>query len=190
MVKALIFDCFGVLVTESWIPFKKKYFGADSELYEKSTEISKRANQGLISHQDFIDGAAKLAGITSRQAEEFISQNAPNEELFAYIKDLKNEYKIGFLSNIAGNYLARMFNEEQLALFDVIELSYESGFIKPEAGAYKNMAVRMGVDASEAILIDDQERNISGAKDAGMGGIQFFDTDQLKVELKPLLEKA
>jgi len=187
MLKAIIFDCFGVLVTEAWLPFKKQYFTDKPELFEQATEIAKKANLGLISHDDFIKAAAQLAGISADEAMAYISRNVPDEELFEYIGELKKSYKIGFLSNIAGNYLHRMFSEEQLAQFDVIELSYESGFIKPEPRAYIKMAKRMGVEVGEAVMVDDQPRNIYGAETAGMQAILYDNIDQFKQELKSLL---
>lgn len=187
MVKAIVFDCFGVLVTEAWLPFKKKYFLNDAVRFEKASDIAKKANLGLINHEDFISEAAKLAGISPEEAWAYISRNVPDEELFEYIVELKKDYKIGFLSNIAGNYLHRMFSEEQIGLFDVIELSYESGFIKPEPRAYINVAKRLGVDLSEAVLVDDQPRNIYGAEAAGMQAILYDNVDQFKNELQTLL---
>lgn len=187
MVKAIIFDCFGVLVTEAWLPFKAKYFRHDSELFDQASDLTKRANQGLISQEDFIRSAAELAGIEPSEARDFISRNVPDEQLFDYLRKLKPDYKLGFLSNIAANYLHKMFTPEQLALFDVIELSYESGFVKPETRAYQNIAKRLGIDISEAVLVDDQERNVNGASQAGMPAILYENLEQLKIELEPLL---
>lgn len=187
MVKAIIFDCFGVLVTEAWLPFKREYFAGDAVLFEKASDAAKKANLGLINHSDFIKEAAKLAGISPEEAWAYISRNVPDEELFEYIVELKKEYKIGFLSNIAGDYLNRMFTPEQIELFDAIELSYESGFIKPEPRAYINIAKKLGVDVSEAVMVDDQPRNIYGAEAANMPAILYENVDQFKAELKTLL---
>lgn len=184
MVKAIVFDCFGVLTTEAWLPFKAKYFANDPELLEKAGELSNKANRGLISHFDFIEGVAKLAGISPESANAFISRNVADEELFKYIKVLKKKYKIGFLSNIAEDYLHRMFTEDQLSIFDVIELSYKTGFIKPQVQSYKLIADKLDVEPKEALMVDDQQRNILGAKEAGMKGILYRDIDQFKQEIK------
>src|SRR6185312_508636 len=132
MVKAIIFDCFGVLTTEAWVPFKAKYF-VDSTRYEEAGGLMKQANAGLISQQDFLEKIAKLAGISPEQALHAIRQNVPNEPLFAYIKDkLKPKYKIGFLSNVAEDSMRRLFTPEQRSLLDIVTLSYKTGFIKPQ----------------------------------------------------------
>lgn len=187
MIKAIIFDCFGVLVTEAWLPFKKEYFGNKPEQLDVATDIAKKANLGLISHHDFIKEVAKLADIPFDTAWADISRNVPDEELFAYINELKKTYKIGFLSNIAGDYLDRLFTPEQIAVFDVIELSYVSGFVKPEPRAYTNMAKRLEVDVTEAVMVDDLPRNTDGAKQAGMPAILYENVGQFRAELAKML---
>lgn len=190
MVKAIVFDCFGVLVTEAWLPFKKQYLSDDPAKFAEASDTAKKANLGLITHHDFINKAAELAGISADDAWAYISRNVPDEELFAYIAELKQTYKIGFLSNIASNYLNRMFTPEQLDLFDVTELSYESGFIKPEPRAYIDMAKKMDVEIGDSVMVDDQERNITGALEAGMQAILYKDVGQFKADLSKLLKQV
>jgi putative hydrolase of the HAD superfamily len=187
MIKAIVLDCFGVLVTEAWLPFKAEYFGKDKAKYQAATDLTVRANRGLISHEDFLAGAAELAGISYEAAAAYISRNVPNEPLFEYLRELKPHYKLGFLSNVAADYLSRMFTPEHLALFDVIALSYKTGHVKPEIGAYTDVAERLGVKPQEALMVDDQERNTTGAVEAGMHAILYKNVDKLKAELGPLL---
>lgn len=188
MIKAIVFDCFGVLATEAWLPFKAKYFGHDPVLLEQVTEITHQADSGLISRQDAIAATAKLAGITPQAFTQAIGTNVPDDELFAYIRGLKPNYKIGFLSNISDNYLHQIFTPDYLALFDAICLSFELGFIKPHPRAYELTAGQLGVEPEECVMIDDQPRNVAGAEAAGMNGILYQNVDQLKAELAPLLK--
>lgn len=188
MIKAIVFDCFGVLATEAWLPFKAKHFSNDAAKFEQASDLAKRANAGLISQQEFINTAAKMAGITPLEAEQYISRNVPNEELFEYIKELKKTYKIGFLSNIAGNFLHRMFTEEQLSLFDQTSLSFETGFVKPDPRAFLEMTSKLGVEPGEAVMVDDQERIITGAREAGLKAILFKDASQFKSDLAKLIQ--
>lgn len=189
MVKAIIFDCFGVLATETWLSFKAKHFGHDSELFQQVTDISHQADKGLISHEEAIQATSELAGISPAEFHQAIGpgRNTPNEELFLYIKELKAGHKLGLLSNVAGNYLHQIFTEGQLALFDAIVLSFKSGFIKPQPEAFANAAKELGVDISECVFIDDQERNVNGAREAGMKAILYRDVAQLRQELDTLL---
>jgi putative hydrolase of the HAD superfamily len=187
MTKAIIFDCFGVLATEAWLPFKDRHFGHDPVLMDEVSNISEQANRGLISREEAIRTTAKLAGITPAEATGEIDHNVPNEELFVYIRELKANYKMGLLSNIAGDFLHRIFKPDQLALFDAISLSYEKGFIKPQPQAFEIIAEQLSVDIKECVLVDDQERNVVGARQVGMSAILYQDVAQLKRELLQLL---
>ena len=188
MVKAIIFDCFGVLTTDGWLPFKAKHFGRDPKLFEQASDINHQANKGLISRETAARLTARLAGITPAAFQQAIGSNVPNEELFAYIEKLKQDYKVGFLSNISDDYLHKIFNQAQLAIFDAITLSYKSGFIKPEPEVFKVAADQLGVGLGECVMVDDQKRNITGARQAGMQAILYQDVEQLKNELGLLLK--
>jgi HAD superfamily hydrolase (TIGR01509 family) len=114
----------------------------------------------------------------------------PDEELFTYIRELKAKYQLGLLSNIADDYLHTIFDPGHLALFDVISLSFKKGFIKPEAQAFKMVAEELGVEPGDCVLVDDQQRNIDGARAAGMPGILYHNAGQLRQELNLVLKKA
>jgi putative hydrolase of the HAD superfamily len=191
MVKAIIFDCFGVLLTEGWLPFKQQYFGGNSELFEQASELRRQVDAGLLGYQDFLQQIAKLAGVPATTIRQAIEGNAPNNELFAYIAtELKPHYKIGMLSNAGSNRVKELFTAEQLALFDEISLSFESGVVKPEPEAYRAMAEKLGVAPEEAIFIDDQERHCGGADAAGMQAILYKNIEQLHAELSKLLANS
>ncbi|MDB5170940.1 MAG: HAD-superfamily hydrolase, subfamily variant 3 [Candidatus Saccharibacteria bacterium] len=189
MISAIVFDCFGVLTTDGWLPFKHKNFGQDQALLEQATDLNKQTNCGLLSYPDFMAQIAGLAGITAAEARRQIESNVANEPLFVYIDELKQHYKIGLLSNAAANWLPDMFTPAQLASFDAIALSYETGFVKPDPRSYEIIAERLGVDMQECVLIDDQERYCTAAREAGMQAIWYRgDVDQTRSELNKLLE--
>jgi len=187
MIRAIIFDCFGVLATEAWLPFKAEHFGSDPALFEQASDISKQANSGLISSKDFTKSIASLAGVEPSDVHRAIVRNVPNEPLFDYIRELKREYKRGFLSNIAGDRLRQIFTAEQLALLDVVALSFETGFVKPQAEAYRDIAQKLGMNIGECVLIDDQQRHVAGARQAGMQAVLYKDFEQTRAELEKLL---
>jgi putative hydrolase of the HAD superfamily len=188
MIKAIIFDCFGVLTTEAWLVFKAKHFGHDPKLIKQATGISKQADAGLISRDDEVEKTASLAGISPEEFKDAVNQNVPDEELFEYIRELKLEYKIGMLSNISDNYLHHMFSQEQLGLFDAVTLSYKTGFVKPQLAAYGAAARDLGVETTECIMIDDLERNVAGAREAGMQAVLYKNVAQLRQDLAKLLK--
>ena len=186
-VTAIIFDCFGVLVSESWLSFKQEFFGHDSNLAQEATNLLRQADAGLLSHDDFVAKVAGMANMSTKEVTNYLDRNLPNAELFDYIKQLKPKYKIGLLSNAAADWLQELFSKEQLALFDAKTLSFESGMTKPAEGAYASIAERLGVASEACVFIDDQERHCTGAREAGMQAIWYQDFAQMKRELEKLL---
>jgi HAD superfamily hydrolase (TIGR01509 family) len=186
----VIYDCFGVLVSESWIAFKHRYFGDDADRAREATDLMQQADAGLLPQAEFIRQVAKLSGISEQQVRAELDGNLPNEALFAYIRnELKPQYKIGMLSNAGANWLHELFNEDQLSVFDAITLSYETGVTKPSTEAYEVIAAKLGVNPYEAIFVDDQERHCAGARDAGMPALLFTGFEQFRTDLEEILAK-
>lgn len=174
-------------MTDAWLPFKDRHFSSDQAKYQQATDITKQANQGMISHKDFVDQIGELAGVPPTAVGRAISRNLPNEPLFEYMSGLKEHYKIGLLSNIAGDYLDRMFTPEQRQVFDETSLSFENGYVKPQPQAYRLMAQKLGVEPDECVMVDDQEHQVAGARQVGMAAVLYENFDQFRSELEKLL---
>jgi len=186
MIKAIIFDCYGVLTAESWLPFKNKYFGDDEELFDKASELVRQANSGLISYEDFVAQTAKIAEVSEEKVRFIMENKQPNETLFDYIANLKPKYKIGLLSNASSNRLPHIFSKDQIKLFDEISLSFQTGLIKPNPEAYQDILTKLGVRAPNAIMVDDQAKHCRGAREAGLKAILYEDLPQLKQDVGAL----
>jgi HAD superfamily hydrolase (TIGR01549 family) len=190
MIRAVIFDCFGVLVSEGWLPFKKRHFAHDSSLEADATDLSKQFNAGILSYSGFIERVAKLAEVSKDTVLGATQRNVPDEELFAYItSELKPKYKLGILSNAGADRLVDLLGQKRVDLFEKAALSYETGHIKPEAAAYQVIASRLSVEPAECVFIDDQEQHIRGAIQAGMQAILYTDFDQFKHDFEALLTR-
>ena len=185
MIKAIVFDCYGVLVRDGWIPFRERYFGHDLELTQQAIEAGRRVDAGLSSYGDFIHEMAEMAGVSDEQARSEIESNPRNTELLDKIRDeLKPKYKIGILSNAASDIMSELFAPEQAALFDEVVVSYRIGVVKPAAAAYQAVAERLGVEVSECLFIDDQLHYCQAAEVIGMQAIQYQDNIRLAIMLK------
>lgn len=187
MIQAVIFDCFGVLVTEGWLAFKTEHFGHDKNLFEESTDISGRADAGLISHEEAVRLTSDLAGVTPEEFTRAVFKNVPNKPLFNYIIELKDDYKIGMLSNASGNWLEQLFTPDQIALFNAVKLSYELGYVKPDPRAYIAIAEALATDPKECIFVDDIESQLDGARQTGMKTVLYENFEQTRDELENLL---
>ena len=187
MIKAVIFDCFGVLVTDGWLPFKEHYFGTDNTLRTQATELNALTDAGVRSYDDFLTGIAKLAGISKAEAQQQISSNVPNEQLLNFVATLKPSYKIGILSNAGANFLSTFFSSEQLQLFDAICLSYQTGFIKPAPQAYVDIAKKLNVPLEACVFVDDQARFCTSAQEVGMQTVHYKNFDQFQAGFTSLV---
>lgn len=187
MIKAVIFDCFGVLTRDGWIPFQKKYFEQGSEQSTDAGDLNKQSNAGLISYDDFLGRIAEMSGMTHDQARKEIETNPVDLVLFEAIRVLKHDYKIGMLSNASDYHLNDIFTKDQIDLFDEIVLSYQVGAVKPATLMYQTVADRLGALPEECIFIDDQERYVTAAREFGMKGIVFENTESTLAKIKELL---
>lgn len=187
-IKAIIFDCFGVLAEDGWIPLKRKYVGDNQELAREIADLGKQNEYGFIDNESHLTKMANLMKLDIQILREALGRRVPNEELFSYInKNLKNKYKIGLMSNANYDVVGSLFTMQQAKGFDAYVLSYESRLIKPDRKMYELMASRLGVEMSECIFVDDQERYCTAAEEYGMTALLYRDYDSFMVDIEALL---
>lgn len=190
VIRAIIFDCFGVLAEDGWTPFKRKYLEGNPEVALAVQLLGKDVDSGLRSYEDMITETARLAGVDKKIVDDAVGRQVPNEELFTYIRsELRSTYKIGMLSNAGYNVVESLFTPAQAALFDATVLSYEAGLVKPDERVYELIAHRLGVPIEVCVFIDDHPRHCDGAKDAGMQAILYENVAQLQQDLTKVLSK-
>lgn len=188
MIKAVIFDFFGVLVTEGFKLFCDTYFPDDKVRRSQALELVRSHDAGRISKAQYITGLATLAGVSEKVVHDHMSGNQPNQTLLSYIKnELKLKYKVGILSNSGDNYVTQILNPEDVKLFDDVILSYRYGVTKPQAEIFELAARRLGVLAQDCVFIDDASRHCDAAKAVGMKAIWYQSFQQMKPELDKLL---
>lgn len=190
MIKAVIFDCFGVLVESSYRRFFDGYLSDKPEIVRKINLLSEQSARANITIDDFYHQVSELTGISESEIRNHLSYHPPNIELLNHIRDeLKPSYKIGLLSNVSSDRLDELFTDDQVKLFDGIVLSYAVKMIKPEREIYLLAASRLGVLPSECVFIDDVERYATGAKSAGMQAIVYRDFMDYHHQAETLLKR-
>lgn len=188
MIKAIIFDCFGVLVKPSLEPFLDKYF-PNSRLRQEAIDLDKRSARGELSWDQYAEAIGKLAGITPQEVWNELDNNPPNIELFDYIRTrLLGKYKIGFLSNAAADWMDDLFTKEQQSYFDDVVLSYRTGLAKPDERIFELSASNLEVLPEECIFVDDIERYCVGARDTGMKAVRYKNFAEFERDLEKLLQ--
>jgi len=188
MIKAIIFDCFGVLSTDGWKQIREEYFARDEETMRRAMDMDKAVNAGMMSLDEFYAEIAATSGLSEEEVRKRIDGNSPNRLLLDFIRDeLKPKFKIGMLSNAAANWLGELFEPEQVKLFDEVLLSYEIGAVKPEAVMYTTIVARLGMQPEECLFIDDLERYCEAAKNLGMQAIYHHDTHDTIAKIKEIV---
>lgn len=188
-IKAIIFDCFGVLVEDSLQTFYKTYLSDKPETIAQIQALDHQSTEGKITYEQLLDEITALTSIDHTEVKHFLEQNPTNLPLFDYIaKELKPHYKLGFLSNAADDWLSELFTPDQLALFDDFVLSYQHNMRKPDTAMFELAVNRLGVLPSESVLVDDVEVYCQGAREVGMSVVQYISFDQTKAELEKIVK--
>lgn len=187
MIKAIVFDCFGVLTTDLWKEFCASLpLGA---VVERAHELNHAYDAGTITRQMFLEGVHDATGLTPPEVEKSLDgELEKNTELLRYISELKNHYKIGLLSNIGSSWIRDQFlTSQEQVLFDEMVFSFEVGMIKPDPRIFELTCERLGVTLAETILVDDIERYCEAAKRLGMKAVLYQNFGQLRSDLKKML---
>jgi putative hydrolase of the HAD superfamily len=189
MVKAVIFDLYGVLAINGWQAFKAQHFDDNPAAAQELFELGRQVDAGLAEYRDFVRLAAQQTGESEATVRYQLEHTLANVSLLHYIAaDLKPHYHVGILSNASSDaVLEQVFTAEQRQLFDAVTFSHHVGRTKPEYEMYEAAAERLGVEARDCVFIDDQERHVRGAFAAGMRGLLYTDVAQLKADLAGVL---
>ncbi len=188
MIRAIIFDCFGVLYGGSLEYFTSL---APAGRTQEIKDLSQEKDYGFITYEEYV---ARTGEVIGKTADEVIAimreKHIRNTELVAYLRELKRRYKIGLLSNVGEKIIDTLFTpEEQVELFDDVFLSYKEGVAKPNPAAFTLMADRLGVSAGECVMIDDLAINCEGAEVAGMQAVQFVSNELVREKLMRILQQ-
>jgi HAD superfamily hydrolase (TIGR01509 family) len=180
MVKAIIFDCFGVLTTDVWRAFLDSL--PPSADVQRARDLCHAANAGMIGQDEYLQGVEEATGFRPPEIEKtFRGEVVKNTPLLRYIRELKRDYAIGLLSNASSNWIRQEFlTEEEQELFDVTILSYEVGMIKPDPRIFMLACERLRIGPHEAVIVDDVESYVAAAEGEGLMGVVYRDLDDFK----------
>jgi epoxide hydrolase-like predicted phosphatase len=197
-IRAVLFDIGGVLeyapdigVTELW---ENRLGLSAGELDSLMQDAWIGGSIGTISLADVHLAVREELGLDDRRVAEFLEDfwreylGTGNTELIEYARGLRPRYRTGILSNSFVGARER----EQAAygfedLVDEIIYSHEVGMSKPDPRIYTLACDRLGVRPEETVLLDDAERCVTGAREAGLHAIRFQDNAQAITDLDKLL---
>lgn len=191
--RAVGFDHTGVIVGMSASKFHQKV----SELLQISIEDLKKIylkynsdfNKGRTTKEEFWKSVLQDLNKGSFYDEVMEIVEKPkeiHEEVVEVIKDLRNKgYKLGILSNdtIEGGRLIKG-DEGMDKLFDLILISAETGFAKPNKETFTDFMNKLGVSPAELIYIDDAKQNITTAEELGITAILCTDPSNVRKQFE------
>lgn len=185
MIRALIFDCFGVLYRDN-LSLLFEIVPADKRTQLR--DIVHASDHGLISRQEYYEYIASLSGKTIDDIQVLSAQQYNrNESLVELATSLKSRYKIGLLSNIGNETMDSLFPaDERKTIFDAFILSSDVGLIKPSREIYNVTAEQLDEQPEDCLMIDDIPANVEGAKQAGMQALLFTTNQQFQHDFAAL----
>jgi putative hydrolase of the HAD superfamily len=192
-IRAVIFDYGGVVVQmKDETPRQQlvKRCGTDLDtLYAVvfESESARRGSRGEISfaeHWNYVCGQLGVPAAEQAAAlEAFLAADGVDRELIAWIRELRQQYKIGLLSNAWDNLRGLLVERWQVAdEFDELVISAEVGLVKPDRLIYELAVQRLAVQPEEAVFFDDILENVQGAQAAGLQAYQYTDVERAKGE--------
>ena len=187
MIKAIIFDCFGVMYGGSLATLADM---APPEHRQAIYDCNQAKDYGYINYPEYLQQIGELIGIAPEAVDTIMRQHhIANTWLIDYAQELRKQYKVALLSNIGDQTMERLFDGKVGELFDEVVLSYQEGIAKPHPEIFTLTAERLGVTPGECVMIDDLMANCEGAEVAGMHSILHTDNVLTKTKLATLLEQ-
>ena len=142
---------------------------------------------GRIDVETYVKWALGALG-SPATAEEFTAawRNifTPNEPMWKRVRQLAaSGHRLILFSNTNAIHCPWIFEEfPEFSLFPEAVLSYEAGFIKPQAEIYQHAIGRHGLIPSETLYIDDLLPNIAAGRDFGFRCFQYDLNDHAAFE--------
>jgi putative hydrolase of the HAD superfamily len=179
-VDAVFFDLGMVLVTFDWgiaIPRLAARGGGDAERVKDflAHDYHELFERNAMSEDEFFERGRVLLDFAGTRGEFQTYWNEIFTEIpvgVQALKELAEKFPIYALSNT--NPWHAVFLEETfdwMQLFRERFYSFELGARKPEPLIFERALARAGVTAERAVLIDDREENVQGARALGMHAI-------------------
>lgn len=189
MIKAIVFDCFGVLAGKGFWDVYKAGGGDPVKDNDFITSMVDKANRGQITDDQFCMLMADKLHMHIDDYNTLVRrQESANNELLDYIRDeLKPHYKLGVLSNATVGAVSRKLDPDDYSLFDAIIESAATDYAKPDPEIFELAARKLGVTFDEMVFIDDIARFVAAAAQLGIHTIHYTGFDAMKQQLGQLL---
>lgn len=200
MIKNIVFDFGGVLVKYDFPAYFAKVLGSHEKglwfmrniLTDENNDKLDKADKPFCEYmkewkQKWPDYAIAIDAFDKHYTDIF-TEEVPGMK--GLMMELKSQgYRLLGLSNWSTKVFDVMDKfPEIFSLLDGYLVSHQVHLLKPHKEIYEAFCKKFDVSPENCVFIDDKAVNIDGAKSIGMQGIVFKDADQLKAELKAILD--
>jgi putative hydrolase of the HAD superfamily len=182
-IKAIIFDCFGVVCDPVLGGWYKDNMLKRGLVDENLPNLFRQFDMGILTEEDIIDYFQKYDGITSTPQElrkEVDSYLKIDEILVKVIKKLRQKgLKTILLSNANNSFFERkIYNTfpEFKSLFDDIIVSSVVQMVKPNPEIYLYTLKKINLLPDEAVFVDDNKTNVDAAIQLGIHGFVYTES--------------
>lgn len=200
LIRNVVFDVGNVFVR--WSPGTivdrtfGEPFGGDAnkrrttEIFGSSTWLA--LNRGELSFDEAADEYRAQLGLTLQQCTDLFhhitDSQTPVDGTEALAVSLKQAgYRVfGLTDNVREivSHLRRRYAFWNL--FEGVVVSAEIGILKPNPVIFQHLLDRFGLSATETVFLDDMQRNVDGARAAGIAAIVFSDASKCSSDLREL----
>ena len=197
MIKAVIFDLWETLGTKN-IGISKSLqdrFGIEKtsdfmHLYETAVQLKNWGSEEDMAKNILNEFKIEQSEENIRYIVDLFREGIEKATMFIGMKelllDLKQNYKLGFISNTTIFESVILDKWGIREIFDVTSFSWQLGIKKPAKEIFDITLQKLEVWPEETVFIDDGENNIKKAQECGLYGIVFKSVDQIRSELKKL----
>lgn len=183
MIKAFIFDFFGVIRTdtyEAWLALNGLKREGDY------FEVARLQDIGHITNDEFYERLSKIHGKSVVRAD-FDACAKIHHDTLELISKLKRDYSIAVLSNSPGPTLRSIIENNNLdSYFDEVFISGEINMVKPSREIFEYALDKLKLNSNEVIFIDDNQKNVEAAEQLGIKSIKFNSASELQNDLVTL----
>ncbi len=189
MIKNFVFDMCNVLILfHPQTIFKDLLNEEEMALVLQNFYNSKEyheVDRGTMTYSEVMEAMkGRLPGyliemLNSMYVEKNFVENfmPPFPEMYDFVKHIKQcGYKVYLLSNAGLDFEYYQQFIPVLSLMDGKIVSSYYKLLKPEREIYETLYNEFNLKPEECVFIDDLQKNIDGAKEAGMDGIVFSPT--------------
>ncbi len=186
VIQPVIPDPYDQLACELGIPTDRliKYFnGTENGSMDRGKESEQAYLQRMKQELGLKGNAIQILG------NFFFDKFRLDHDLMAFIRQSHLKLKTALCSNYSDRLRPSLDVKWKVAdAFDVIIISCEVGYIKPERQIYQMTLEKLDLQPSDVIFIDDNQKNVEGACAMGMNAILFKKTSQTIAEINAFCE--